>query len=376
MKDGNRGSSGAKQGDTRPVKAAKASAAGSSAKPAAAKKKSGGKGNGLVSHVRLTMFLLRNGKATVKQIAREIGRDEKTARNWLKALVEKMPDEFEETRSNKMELLEVRSKQALADGRDLTALRVAALRLAINAFPHLRETALADELDKACAHAFQSLPADGLERERAKRSFDHMLVSKTRILTPSIAPDLLDELVYALVGLQTVELAYEKFDGSSLEETVEPLSLLFTDEGVQLYAKVVDSPDADRLDERRIFQTARIRSVSRTGTEFLYPSVADYNPAKVWADAFGSWLPDEAEPLQTIELAFRPAWRTWFNTTRVHASQTDPKDLPSGDGFTVSFRLKVTLDFIRWVRGFGKAVKVVSPAGLLAAYDDPEKDWP
>ena len=139
---------------------------------------------------------------------------------------------------------------------------------------------------------------------------------------------------------------------------------------------MLDSPDASRLGERRIFQTARIRSVTRTSTEFLYPSVKEYDPAKVWEHAFGSWLPDEDARVETIELAFRPPWRTWFNTTRVHASQSDPKDLPGGEGFTVTFRLKVTLDFIRWVRGFGKAVKVLSPPGLLAAYDDPTKDWP
>ena len=366
MKDGNRRAGGNKQ----PIKKV------AEVSPADAAGKTDSKADGLVSHVKFTLFLLRNGRATVKQVVDAVGKDEKTARNWLKALVLKMPDDFEETRQHNNEVLEIRSKAALADGSDITALRVAALRLAINAFPHLRETALADELQKACDHAFASLDSDSPEKAKAQRSFDSMLVSKTRILSPNIASDLLDELVDALVGLHEIEIEYEKFDGGLLREKVQPWTLLFTDEGVQLYGNIIDSPDTDRIRVQRIFQTARIRSIRKLNKQFLYPSINEYDPRKLWEHAFGSWLPREDAPVETIELAFRPFWRTWFNTTRLHPSQGEPKDLPNGEGFTVTFHLQITIDFVRWVRGYGKAVRVLSPPDLLSRLDNSDQDWP
>ncbi len=366
MKDGNRRAGGSKQPQGQVAKVVKSAPAG----------KSDSKADGLVSHVKFTLFLLRNGRATVKQVVEAVGKDEKTARNWLKALVAKMPDDFEETRQHNTEVLEIRSKAALADGADITALRVAALRLAINAFPHLRETALADELQKACDHAFASLASDSPEKAKAQRSFDSMLVSKTRILSPTIASALLDELVDALVGLHEIEIEYEKFDGVILREKVQPWTLLFTDEGVQLYGNIIDSPDTDRIRVQRIFQTARIRSIRKQNRQFLYPSLNEYDPRKLWEHAFGSWLPSPDAPVETIELAFRPFWRTWFNTTRLHPSQSEPKNLPNGDGFSITFQLQITIDFVRWVRGYGKAVRVVSPTDLLSRFDNPDHDWP
>jgi predicted DNA-binding transcriptional regulator YafY len=365
MKDGNRRAGGSKQAPKQVAEVLGAAAG-----------KIDSKAEGLVSHVKFTLFLLRNGRATVKQVVDAVGKDEKTARNWLKALVLKMPDDFEETRQHNNEVLEIRSKSALADGSDITALRVAALRLAINAFPHLRETALADELNKACDHAFASLVPGSPEQAKAQRSFDSMLVSKTRILSPTIASDLLDELVDALVGLHEIEIEYEKFDGVILREKVQPWTLLFTDEGVQLYGNIIDSPDTERIRVQRIFQTARIRSIRKQNKQFLYPSLSEYDPRKLWEHAFGSWLPRADAEVETIELAFRPFWRTWFNTTRLHPSQSEPRDLPNGEGFTVTFQLQITIDFVRWVRGYGKAVRVLSPPGLLSRLDNAEQDWP
>lgn len=334
------------------------------------------KAKGLVSHVKLTLLLLSKGKVTVKDVVAAIDRDEKTARNWLKALVAKMPEHFEETRQNEMEVLEIRSKISLAEGANVTALRVAALRLAINSFPHLRDTALSDELKKAAEFAFDSIDPNSPEKAKAQRGFDQLLVSKTRILSPTIDSELLDELVDALVGHHEIKIDYEKFDGGLLRETVRPWTLLFTDEGVQLYADIIDSPVTDRIGVQRIFQTARIRSVRKTNKTFLYPPLHEYDPRELWKHAFGSWLPASDQPVETVELAFRPFWRTWFNTTRLHPSQSVPKDMPNGEGFTVTFRLQVTNDLARWVRGYGRAVRVISPPDLLSRFDNVEQDWP
>jgi predicted DNA-binding transcriptional regulator YafY len=157
---------------------------------------------------------------------------------------------------------------------------------------------------------------------------------------------------------------------------VQPWTLLFTDEGVQLYGNIIDSPDTERIRVQRIFQTARIRSIRKQNKQFLYPSLSEYDPRKLWEHAFGSWLPRADAEVETIELAFRPFWRTWFNTTRLHPSQSEPRDLPNGEGFTVTFQLQITIDFVRWVRGYGKAVRVVSPPGLLSRLDNAEQDWP
>lgn len=368
MKKGNRRAIGSKQAGER------AATVGTRGNGAAAKSDS--KADGLVSHVQLTLLLLRKGRATVRDVVDAIGRDEKTARNWLKALVLKMPDHFADTRANDMEVLEVRSKVSFAEGANVTALRVAALRLAINSFPHLRDTALSDELKKAAEFAFDSIDPASPEKAKAQRGFDQLLVSKTRILSPTIEPELLDELVDALVGHHEIKVEYEKFDGGVLKETVRPWTLLFTDEGVQLYADIVDSPDTDRIGVQRIFQTARIRSVKKTNKTFLYPPLHEYDPRTLWQHAFGSWLPAADQKVETVELAFRPFWRTWFNTTRLHPSQSVPMDLPNGEGFTVTFQLQVTNDLVRWVRAYGKAVRVISPPDLLSRFDSPEQDWP
>lgn len=109
----------------------------------------------------------------------------------------------------------------------------------------------------------------------------------------------------------------------------------------------------------RTFAIHRIHSCHLTGEKFA--ARAELRSAAQVRSAFRAWMSDN--PPTLVKLWFSPAVAAEIAERRFHPSQ---KSAPQADGsLAVSFLLAEPASLVRWLLGFGRDVRVLSPSQLV-----------
>ncbi len=173
---------------------------------------------------------------------------------------------------------------------------------------------------------------------------------------PAGSPDsLLLELQLAVAEGSRLRLLYRSAsrDGAALERLVDPYTLV-------PYARSWYLVGFCHLrGEPRIFKVDRIQRAERTGERFDFPAEFDLGS---YLGGIWGLLRGEAGEVEEVVLEFEPEAGRWVRDQEWHPAQR-VEELADGR-VRVSFRLAVTSDLRRFVLGFGRQVRVVSPAAL------------
>jgi predicted DNA-binding transcriptional regulator YafY len=191
-----------------------------------------------------------------------------------------------------------------------------------------------------------------------------MFFAATRMMQPLfIDGDNVDTIVRAISKRWQLECRYQNFRGDTTQETIEPYSLIFADEGLYCYARCEDSEKTDHIDRCILFNVSRFDSIRTLRRSFVYPERDEYDPQKLFEHCFGIFVPPRDKEPEEIELLFTPKWKAYLERHKWHASQSQPQIQDSGR-LLVTFWLYITHDFVRWIRGLGNDVKVRAPEEL------------
>jgi predicted DNA-binding transcriptional regulator YafY len=191
---------------------------------------------------------------------------------------------------------------------------------------------------------------------------DRMFVPRTRLVRPTgVDVDAVDRVATAIAELRRVAFEYVTFAGDECEVELEPWSVVFSDEGVYVLGMCVDGPDT-QLQQRRLYNIARMTNLRILETAFVYPLPAEYDPDELFEHSFGVFLPPDDEQPAAIILRFATRWGAYLEHHKLHSSQFDCQ--VTEDGPEVCLRLYVTYDLVCWIRGLGEEVEVVQPEGV------------
>lgn len=156
-------------------------------------------------------------------------------------------------------------------------------------------------------------------------------------------------LVNAVLGHRRVELLYYSMSsGREKAYVVEPVRLAFADGALYLRAYVPEYKDI------RTFAVTRMREVT--------PREDTFKPHEENEDPFGNSIGIYSGPPVAVELEFTARVAKYLTERKWHPSQ-DSEPLPGG---RLRVKLQVSDDFAlrSWVLGFGRNVRVISPASL------------
>lgn len=154
----------------------------------------------------------------------------------------------------------------------------------------------------------------------------------------------LEEMVQAVLEEKRLRMHYEHFDGTRERVTVSPVSLMVYRQ--QLYMVALKS---DR--KPHTFRVARVLAAD-VDKPFTYP--AEYDPALVYRDAFGVFMPAAAP--EVIRLRLADKWKTFIRTHRWHPSQE-----LEADGLTVRLTVCPCREVEQWILSFGEDAEVLEP---------------
>lgn len=310
----------------------------------------------------------------VVEIQRELKIADRTYRKYKRLLLDFTPwkqdgrSRLEEVEEDGQRWLRLR---ALNDEEDpaLDALvsRLTAFHLARQLFAVVGER----ELERPLHVALQEVFAE----QRQRRLATVAQLEKRLLQILHVAPDapkdysqhthVVQEILRGLVYARRLKMVYASATSEERTHEIEPLTLALYRGGLHLFARYVDYPRVYN------FVVDRIRSVERLmgpGSAFAYPAPKDYHPAQFMRDAFGIFVKGKGgNGTQPVELVFSevPWLKQYLRERTWHASQQF-EDLPDGR-LRMRFEVGSLEEVIPWVRGFGKNVEVVGPAGLLEA---------
>lgn len=201
-----------------------------------------------------------------------------------------------------------------------------------------------------------------------------MFFAKTRYFEP-MKENVIDLIAQCIIEQKCIFTTYTHFDGEQDKVTIEPYSLIYADEGLYLYGKCTDGNKINHIDTCRLYHTARFQNIKRLDKVFPYPPKDVYDPEKLFQDCFGIFLPNDEEAMpEEVVCLFSPKWKHYLYNHKWHQSQTLPIERENGN-WEVHFKLHITSDLARWLRGLGTEVIVVAPVRLerwVSTGEDPE----
>ena len=238
---------------------------------------------------------------------------------------------------------------------------LAAARTMLHAF---RDSEVGGVLSELIEDHVRRLP----DNRPMEEDLSRMFYTATRMISPSnLDPDVVDRLAKATSERRTVSACYTQFDGSERTVIIEPWTLVFADEGPYLFGRCLESTKQDHIDRTRVFNVARMKRVRLTPDRFVYPLRAEHDPYALFEHCFTIMVPaDEAPVPPAVELRFAPSMGAYLQNHTVHPAQEDVEEDEAGH-IVWRARLHITYDLVRWVRGHGRTVEVISPANL--------RDW-
>lgn len=190
--------------------------------------------------------------------------------------------------------------------------------------------------------------------EHFDRKF-HFVQGGGEMMLPENA-DVLDDVVDAVLRRNFISMKYRRFSGVEQALRVKPLSIVVYDH--QLYVIGRDEKGTDHP-----FRFSRIAEIDREDATFAYPSKAEYDPDRLFADSFGVFVGAEY-PVEEVHLKLTPRWSAFVEHHRWHRTQ---QVVRHPDHIAVWLRVRVCPELEAWILGFGEQVEVVAPAKLRAA---------
>jgi len=133
----------------------------------------------------------------------------------------------------------------------------------------------------------------------------------------------------------------------------KPLSIVVYDH--QLYVVCRDDKGKDHP-----YRFSRITQVDREDTTFAYPTKAEYDPDRLFADSFGIFIGAEY-PVESIELKMAPRWSVFVEHHRWHRTQ---EIVRRSDHVLVRMRARACPELQAWILGLGADVEVLAPNSL------------
>lgn len=242
-----------------------------------------------------------------------------------------------------------------------------ALALARELAVFLKDSLLDQHLQNAASTAVARLaPETG-----AVPDLSRMIVAKTRLGAPQgVRSEIVDIIVQCLIERRIMKGTYRQFDGSEQSVTIRGYSLILAEEGLYVFGRCVDSEKTQHVDTERIYNVARF-SMLRAGIDrYIYPSLSDYNPIVRFEHCWGIFVPAEGEEVVEARIAFDSKFAHFLSEHRFHRHQSAPRALADGR-LEVTFKVYLTQDFIRFLRGFGgHQAAPLAPERLVAWYRD------
>lgn len=111
------------------------------------------------------------------------------------------------------------------------------------------------------------------------------------------------------------------------------------------------------------FRSSRIVEIEREAATFTYPSKAEYDPDRLFANSFGVFVGAEY-PVDTVHLKLSLRWAVFVEHHRWHRTHEVAR---CADHVAVRMRVRVCRELEAWILGFGEQVEVVGPASLRRA---------
>ena len=176
---------------------------------------------------------------------------------------------------------------------------------------------------------------------------------------------MVDAVAQAIYKQRALRFEYTQFSGDSFPVVVEPWTLLMADEGLYLYGRCIEcDPKSHHVETRRVYRVSRITAARITKDSFVYPVRAEYDPVRLFEHSWGLMIPDdEAGQPPTVRLEFSSEWATYLRDQKLHPTQ-GPVEKADDGSLVVSMKVHITYDLVRWVRGHGNDVQVLSPENL------------
>ena len=251
----------------------------------------------------------------------------------------------------------------------LSLTEAVSLHLAERMFTPLAGTPFADGLAAALAKIRASVPRQALDYFAELDGTLHV----RRVGVTDYAPraDIIRMLTDAVRDRRTVELTYRAlWRGAAYTTRFDPYGMVIYDGDLFAVGK------SRRADDLRIFKVIRITAA--VGTDVTFERPADFNLEAHFRDSFGitqtQGEPTEIQVRFTGPVAGLVEERVW------HASQqvqwlTGEETLfePAGteqEALLATFRLANTVEFKRWLKGFGDQAEVIRPEWLRRELHD------
>jgi hypothetical protein len=187
--------------------------------------------------------------------------------------------------------------------------------------------------------------------EHFDRKF-HFVQGGGEMMLPDNA-GVLDDLVDAVLRRNFISMTYRRFDGVEQQVRVRPLSIVVYDH--QLY---VVGRDEHGLDHP--FRFSRIAEIDREEATFAYPSKAEYDPDRLFADSFGIFVGPEY-PVEEVQLRLHARWSAFVEHHRWHRTQ---QVVRHADHIAVRMRVRICPEVEAWILGFGEQAEVIVPEAL------------
>lgn len=169
---------------------------------------------------------------------------------------------------------------------------------------------------------------------------------------------ILETLTQAWVEGRWLAISYRRRGAQAATESrLAPYLLEAAGPGLATYVVGLREPPG----EVRVLKVERI--VAATLCDDRYSVPEDLDLARVFAGAWGVWLPDGAEAVEVV-LRFTPSAAGRVREARWHASETTEE----GPGGALIWHATVadTTEILPWVLGWGAAVEVLAPEALRA----------
>ncbi|MCK6565119.1 MAG: WYL domain-containing protein [Dehalococcoidia bacterium] len=245
---------------------------------------------------------------------------------------------------------------------------VVALAVAREMAVFLKDSLLDQHLQRAASQAAARLDP---QQVSVVPDLSRMLITKTRLGAPhGVDPADVDLVVQCLLEGRPFRGRYCQFNGAEHEVTLHAYSLILAEEGLYVYGRCLDSEKVSHIDTEREYNVARFSGLRVGIGRRTYPSLADYNPGRLFDHCWGIFLPAEGEGVVDARVAFDGRFAAFLSYHRYHRHQSEPEPLPDGR-IAVTFRVYLTQDFLRFIRGFGRhQVEPLAPERLVRWYED------
>lgn len=245
----------------------------------------------------------------------------------------------------------------------LSVTEAISLHLAAQFFAPLAGTCFHEGLQSVLQKIRSQLPSGALEYFRHLDETFHVRRVGVTDYTPHVAK--IDALTTAARTCRRVEMAYASlWRKDAYTARVDPYGLVYFDGDLFVVGY------SHRAKARRVFKLTRVDSVTLTQETFERPP--DFDLAAQFRDSFGI-MPADGEPVD-VEVLFRGPGaglaeeRIWHESQKLEwlpATRTlfEQAGAPP-DQLRATFRLAGTVEFKRWIKGFGDLAVVLQPEWL------------